>query len=334
MQSEWESKLTPSACYWEAKNFDDVLENSLYCPYSLTEWDSIFAALINLLGDRNYRIRQQAIDCLKIALESERSQFSIEPDYTPKSIEERMRPIFEAIVSQSAITPEILDYFCYEFQHLAKKAPYHNLIIQWLNELALTEKRQAAFYEAILTARILFYRNLNSLAETVNYDFKAAVDRIDGFLLGLSTLCHGLNYVPIYTAMVCPQLTNNIAVDIQAQILVKSAEYEFKDGTECLGFQLVDDWETALGDSVDRWIFQRLFNKDKNIRSYKDLDFVKERTSYKLLLLIRNIFEPEKPEVWSFQIALGCHYNWGFDNEAYAFKTRDKLFIVTLGWAD
>lgn len=168
---------------------------------------------------------------MKIALESERSQFSNDSDYTPKSIEERMRPIFDAIAFQSAITPEIFDYFCYEFQNLAKKAPYHGLILQWLNELALTEKRQAAFYEAIVSARILFYRNLNSLAETVNNDFKAAVDRIDGFLSGLSTLCHGLNYVSIYMAMTCPQLTNEITVDVQAQILVKSAEYEFKDET-------------------------------------------------------------------------------------------------------
>jgi hypothetical protein len=149
MQSEWESKLTPSSCYWEAKNFDDVLENSLYCPYSSTEWDSIFASLINLLGDRNYRIRQQAIDCLKIALESERSQFSNDSDYTPKSIEERMRPIFEAIVSRSAITAEIFDYFCYEFQ----------------NELKLTEKLQYPSYEAIVSARILLYHSLNPLID-------------------------------------------------------------------------------------------------------------------------------------------------------------------------
>jgi hypothetical protein len=165
MQSEWESKLTPSSCYWEAKNFDDVLENSLYCPYSSTEWDSIFASLINLLGDRNYRIRQQAIDCLKIALESERSQFSNDSDYTPKSIEERMRPNFEAIVSRSAITPEIFDYFCYKFQNLAKKAPYHGLILQWLNELKLTEKLQYPSYEAIVSARILLYRSLNPLID-------------------------------------------------------------------------------------------------------------------------------------------------------------------------
>lgn len=51
--------------------------------------------------------------------------------------------------------------------------------------------------------------------------------------------------------MVCPQLTNEIAVHIQAKILVKSAEYEFKDGTKCLGFHLITDWATALDNSID-----------------------------------------------------------------------------------
>jgi hypothetical protein len=315
----------PITPYWEGGTFDDSLDVPLDYPYSSVEWDSIFETFIYMLRHESYRIRQAAIAKLRVALKSESSQVSNDEDYKPKPISERMSRIFQAITSQSAIHPEIFEIFCYEFKCLIKEAPYGGLILQWLNELDVPERRQAPSYEAIQGARILLYRNLDLSPQQASNEFEIAVARIDGFLGGLSTLCHGMNYVPIYQAMVCPQSANEIAVNIQSQILVRSSDYGFYDGTECSDFQLIEHWQTALEDSLDKWIFKPLF--DANLSSRKN-------TIAQLVRLICEAMEPEQPEVWKFQIGAGCHYHWGFDNESYAFKSKDKLFIMFFGWAD
>jgi hypothetical protein len=331
---DWENKSSPIAPYWEGKTFNSILDIPLDFPYSSVEWDSIFETFIGLLQHENYRIRQAAIARLKTALESENSQVSNREDYQPKSITERLKTIFEVITSQSAITPDIFEDFCYEFRSLSKKAPYGGLILQWLNQLAHTVKRKAPTYEAILAARILLYRSLNMPLQVPNHKFEIAIAQIDGFLRGLSSLCHGLNYAPKYQAMVCPQVAKEISVDVQAEILVRSSEYGFYEGTACSDFQSVEEWETALGDAINKWIFNRLFGSNNSLQSERDLFLSRESIIAKFIGLISEAIKPNEPEVLRFQIALGCHYHWGIENESFAFRAGDKLFIITFGWAD
>lgn len=163
-------------------------------------------------------------------------------------------------------------------------------------------------------------------------DFETAIIHIDGYLHGLSELCHRTNYVPLYKAIACPQLANEITIDLQqAKILAISSEYGFNEGTECNNFQLISDWQTSLGDSINRWICKRILAGDIQSSCYLSLS---RRITNSLVWSIRKAIEPDEPQVWKFQIGVGCHYNWGFDNESYAFKSKNKLFIMTFGWAD
>lgn len=168
---EWITR-PPINPYWEGGTYDDNLDIPLDYPYSSTEWDRIFEIFIDLLRHENYRIRQSAIARLKMALKSENSQVSNDEEYQPRPIAERMRVIFQAITFQAAITPEIFEDFCDEFKCLATEAPYSGLILQWLNQLSATEKRQAPSDEAILAARILLDGNLNSLLHPASNEFE------------------------------------------------------------------------------------------------------------------------------------------------------------------
>lgn len=164
--------------------------------------------------------------------------------------------------------------------------------------------------------------------------FETAIARLDGYLTGLSMLCHRTNYVPLYKAMAGCQSTGEITVDVQTKITAISLEYGFNEGFKCSSFQLVSDWETALENAINKWVFKHLLGGSSSIQSNKYLSLSLRNTVARLRWLIRDIIEPNEPEVWRFQIGLGCHYNWGFDNESYAFTSDDKLFILTFGWAD
>ncbi len=50
--------------------------------------------------------------------------------------------------------------------------------------------------------------------------------------------------------------------------------------------------------------------------------------------LIRQTVVDNELEVWKFQIGQGLCCSYGFENEAYAFKSKNRLFIITFGWAD
>ncbi len=329
------SLITPApiAPYWEGRIFDDSLDIPLDYPYSSVEWDSIFETFIELLRHENYRIRQAAIARLKTALKSESLQVSNCEDYQPKPIIERMRVIFEVINSQVVITPDIFDDFCYEFRDLAKEAPYGGLILQWLNQLSQTVKRQEPSDEAIFAARVLFYRSLNSVLQFVSYEFNTAIAYIDGYLDGLGLLCAGGNYVPIYKAMVCPQLTNDLSVNIQAELVARSSIYGMRVGCECSDFQLLDDWKIDFGSSLDKWIFNRLPIETTTIQFKSYLSSSQINSIPEIMRLIDEVLGSQA-EVWRFKIGFGCGYQWGMSNESYAFHSGDKLFIVTFGWID
>ncbi len=329
------SLITPSpiAPYWEGKTFEDSLDIPLNYPYSSVEWDSIFETFIKLLQHENYRIRQAAIARLKTALESESSQVSNCEDYQPRPIAERMIVIFEAMTSQVLITPDIFDDFCYEFRDLAKEAPFGGLILQWLNQLSQTVSRQEPSNEAIFAARILLYRSLNSVLQFVSYEFNTAIAYIDGYLHGLSLLCKGMNYVPMYKAMICPQLTKDISVNIQAEILARASTYGIIAGCECSDFHLLDDWVTVFGNSIDKWIFNRLPVASNTIEFESYLGASQRNYMPEIMRLINEATNSE-PEVWQFKIGLGYSFRWGMNNEAYAFQSGDNLFVITFGWID
>jgi tRNA U34 5-carboxymethylaminomethyl modifying enzyme MnmG/GidA len=150
-------------------------------------------------------------------------------------------------------------------------------------------------------------------------------------------LCHGLNYVPIYQAIPCPQITNKIAVNIQATLLAISSEYKIsisrlKSGSECRNFQKIDDWQKALHNSVDRAIFKRMFQG--SIQDNRHQNSANNSTTRQLVNLIREAIDFNELEVWRFQISHGCDYVWAFDNESYAFKSKEKLFVIIFGWAN
>jgi hypothetical protein len=160
-------------------------------------------------------------------------------------------------------------------------------------------------------------------------DFETTIAHINGYLEGLGQLCYGKNYVPLYQAIACSQLTQDITLDIHIEISSKLSEHN-----ECNSFQLINNWEAILRDSIDKWIFKRLFGGNSDIQSNDYVSLSKRNTICKLIRLIHEAIAPDDLQVWKFQISHGYCYQYGFDNEAYAFKSNKKLFIMTFGWVD
>lgn len=331
------TETLPIFAYWEGETFEDPLDIPLDRPYSSAEWDSIFQTFINLLNHEERWIRQAAIARLKRALDSESSQFSNCEDYQPQLITERIKTIFDAITVQAVKIPNLLEDFYALFKSIFDRESYLNLIRQWLNLSIKTENPQLSDEAIVIVEKFIFSQNLNSALKPIFNEFEIAIDRINGYLDGLSTLCHGLNYVPIYQAILCPQIINEISIDIQATLLTKSSDYKdsisrLKSSSECRDFEKINDWEKALNDSVERWIFKRMFQE--NIQDDRHQNSAKNSTTHQLVNLIHEAIDFNKLEVWRFQIARGCDYIWGFDHESYAFKANDRLFIIMFGWAD
>jgi hypothetical protein len=160
--------------------------------------------------------------------------------------------------------------------------------------------------------------------------FLEKIFHLNGYLAGVSELCHGLNYVPLHEVIPCLALNEDIFASVQQQISLASATVEACK--ECSEFESVDNWEENLKASLDKWIFNFIFSKGI-IRESEYLR-LKNRYEHTLIYLLKDILESNELQVWRFQIGKGCCYNYGFDNEAYAFKSGDKLFVINFGWAD
>jgi hypothetical protein len=145
----------PFSFQWN-KNSIELLDISLDFPYSSSEWDAIFETFIGLLNQKEQQILNRSISKLIYALEMEESQRSNCDDYQPKKTDKRVRSIFEAIANQTLNNPHIFEMFCSKFKFLAKNSPYNHLVLEWLNQLATLEARQAPTQEAILAALIFF----------------------------------------------------------------------------------------------------------------------------------------------------------------------------------
>lgn len=172
-----------------------------------------------------------------------------------------------------------------------------------------------------------------------NNEFKIAVANINGYLQGLSSLCHGLNYVPIYKAIICPKITNDIYQNIQLAILAKYSQYRYsrerlRDACKCGELIAIDDWKNSLDNTVEKWIVKRLFDGKYNVNDERYIISGQNKIKHDLVRLIEKAFDNSDIQVSKFQIGQGSDYIWGFDNESYAFSSENKLFVITLGWAD
>jgi hypothetical protein len=163
-------------------------------------------------------------------------------------------------------------------------------------------------------------------------EFQIIVSYINGYLQGISQLCNRINYVPIYEAIPCLNLTSNTIVDIQSQISLKPFEHE--ECNKCDNFESINEWEKSLEKSLEKWVFQHIHSE--NISVIKDNTYLlfKTNTLSKITDLISRTVVNNDLKVWKFQIGCGLCYHYGFDNEAYAFKSTNRLFIITFGWAD
>jgi hypothetical protein len=161
-------------------------------------------------------------------------------------------------------------------------------------------------------------------------EFLEKISYLNGYLMGVSELCHGLNYVPRHEIISCLVLSNNVFADIQKRISLTPATLDACK--ECSNFEIVDDWEEHLKRALDKWIFNLIYSKNLlNEDAYLNL---KSSAEHRLIYLLIDILVGDELQVWKFQIGKGCCYTYGFDNEAYAFKSENKLLIVTFGWAD
>lgn len=153
------------------------------------------------------------------------------------------------------------------------------------------------------------------------------VSYINGYLTGISELCHGLNYVSLHKVIPCLNLNEDVFTNVQQQISLALATIE-----ACSDFELIDNWEKYLKISLNKWIFNFILSRD--ILSESEYLRLKSRSEHTLIYLFKDILVSNELKVWRFQIGKGCCYTDGTNNEAYAFKSGDHLFVITFGWAD
>jgi hypothetical protein len=163
-----------------------------------------------------------------------------------------------------------------------------------------------------------------------SYIFQEKVSYLNGYLVGISELCHGKNYVPLYKAVSCLVLTDNVFSNIQNQISLTPAP--INECNQCNNFEMIDNWEEKFKESLNKWIFNIVFSRgitDDNMYSQ-----FKKNAEIKISYFIKDNLVDDELKVWKFQIGQGLCYTYGFDNEAYAFKSKNNLFVVTFGWSD
>lgn len=300
-----------------AYNFEDALDIPLDYPYSREEWDIIFAKYIELLNHKEYWLRLAAIARFKRALEYEQTQLSDSQEYKPRKLKERIDKIFQSM------TPLIVEDLYNEFKNIEPlEEEYQHLIEQLEHEL---NKKTS--------------QNDNYLQKIETHDFKIAVSHINGYLYGISNLCHGANYVPIYQAIFCPNIYNQMTSNIETGLLRYYRNSRFsanrlKFNCQCSNFNSVLDWENIWDSVLDRWIVNHTsFGDTYQVNKNKDLfDFRRFKRS--LIYLIEKAFNYHTPIVWSFIVGDGYSSTIGFNNECYAFKVKNKLFVLTFGWID
>lgn len=164
--------------------------------------------------------------------------------------------------------------------------------------------------------------------ETIKFQEKTAY--LNGYLKGLEILCHGKNYVPEYKAISLLALTDDVLLDIQKQILlIPSPTNSLND---CSEFETVSDWEEEIKTSLNKWIFNLIFSNGTIEESTYLL--YKKNVESRLIYFLNKILEGNESKAWRFQIAQGFCFDYGFNNEAYAFKSGNNLLVITFGWVD
>ena len=171
----------------------------------------------------------------------------------------------------------------------------------------------------------------------VDKNFELKIAHIHGWLIGLGQLCYGINYVPHYNAMMFTPSSNEITTDILKAISSRASD-RLSERYECNDIELIKSWEEYLSDSIDRWVFQRILGDRQNITINSPipnhLSYLHKNTANRLVWLIREAMTSMELDVWKFKICHGYCFQYGFDNEAYAFKSVDRGLIVTFGWVD
>jgi hypothetical protein len=164
--------------------------------------------------------------------------------------------------------------------------------------------------------------------EIIKFQEKASY--LNGYLKGVGGLCHGKNYVPEYKAIPLSILTDDVLRDIQNQILLIPSLTNSLN--KCSEFEAVNDWEKEIKISLDKWIFNLILSNGTIEESTYLL--YKKNVESRLVSFLNEIFEGDESKVWRFQIAQGFCFDYGFNNEAYAFKSDSNLLIITFGWVD
>jgi hypothetical protein len=153
---------------------------------------------------------------------------------------------------------------------------------------------------------------------------------LNGYLMGISELCHGLNYVPIHEFIPCLVLSGNVFIDIQRQISLASSTIDACK--KCSNFEVISNWEEHFATTLDKWIFNLVFSRGLlDSHTYQRL---KDSAGNRLIYLLADTLIVDELRVWKFQIGQGCCHTYGFDNESYAFESGENLFIATFGWSD
>ncbi|MEP0856792.1 hypothetical protein [Trichocoleus sp. DQ-U1] len=124
--------------------------------FTLEEWNRIFARFTEFLGHQNEKIRELAVEKIVAAIWSESSQKYRQDNFVPEAIAQRIAPILSAIAYQENQTPGLVEDFCYNAQRLPRYDNYHELILQWLNDLAENKQCESLSAETILTCQIRF----------------------------------------------------------------------------------------------------------------------------------------------------------------------------------
>ena len=296
-----------------AYNFEDVLDIPLDFPYTREEWDIIFATYIGLLTHQEPWLRLAAIAKIKKALNCEQTQVGGTEEYKPRSIEERINSILPSITSL------VVEDFYNEFKDLDSIESYQPLVSK------IKKEHQS-----------LIFNNNNYLQILKACDLKKSVLYINGYLDGISQLCDGLNYVPVYQAIYCPQIYPQMTKNIENGILSKFSRYRMsanrlKSECKCSNFESVTNWENIWDNLIDKWIAKRLFGGNYQI---KDKFFSFDNFKATLIRSIEQTLEGQNPIVWKFTVGNSCSDTVGFGNEGYAFRGRDVLFTITFGWFD
>ena len=171
----------------------------------------------------------------------------------------------------------------------------------------------------------------------VDKKIELEIAHINGWLIGLGQLCYGINYVPHYNAMVFTPSSNEMTTDILKAISSRASE-RLSERYECNDLELINSWEEYLSDSIDRWVVQRILGDRQNIIIHSPipnhLSYLHNNTANRLVWLIRGAMQSIEPEVWKFKICHGYCLQYGFENEAYAFKSVARGLIIKFGWVD